>query len=190
LRVLLDENLPRRLKRHLPSDVEAVTVQERGWSGKKNGALLRDVAGGNSTRTMKGHLKRLLDQLDSTMESHEEVGDTDVREQMYAAVYHGFIVQTPDYTLPSEFGMFEPAGNSAVRSALTEFISAASALGIPTPQQRFEAFQDNSVLSSAGNAYDEYFGDAGSLDELPTLMVQRPKPAETPSAKPWWRFWE
>lgn len=44
MRVLLDENLPRRLKRRLPAGVEAVTVQERGWAGKKNGELLRDAA--------------------------------------------------------------------------------------------------------------------------------------------------
>ena len=41
MRVLLDENLPRQLKRHLTSAVEVLTVQERGWSGKKNSELLR-----------------------------------------------------------------------------------------------------------------------------------------------------
>ena len=36
MRVLLDENLPRQLKRHFSADVEVLTVQERGWSGIKN----------------------------------------------------------------------------------------------------------------------------------------------------------
>lgn len=40
MRVLLDENLPRRLKRFLPPGVEALTVQERGWGSKENGELL------------------------------------------------------------------------------------------------------------------------------------------------------
>lgn len=40
MRLLLDENLPRSLKRHLTSH-QAVTVQEMGWSGIKNGSLLR-----------------------------------------------------------------------------------------------------------------------------------------------------
>jgi hypothetical protein len=39
-RVLLDENLPRLLKRELPG-VEVHTVAEMGWAGIKNGKLLR-----------------------------------------------------------------------------------------------------------------------------------------------------
>jgi len=45
MRVLLDENLPRQLKRHLTGDDEVLTVPERGWSGKKNSELLRLAAG-------------------------------------------------------------------------------------------------------------------------------------------------
>ncbi|MCC2668650.1 MAG: hypothetical protein K0Q72_1121 [Armatimonadetes bacterium] len=41
MRVLLDENLDRRLKRHFDADFVVVTVAEHGWSGKKNGELLR-----------------------------------------------------------------------------------------------------------------------------------------------------
>ena len=40
MRVLLDECLPRRLKRSL-ADHEVVTVPEAGWAGKSNGDLLR-----------------------------------------------------------------------------------------------------------------------------------------------------
>ena len=42
IRVLLDENLPRRLKWSL--EAEALTVPERGWGGIKNGTLLRLAA--------------------------------------------------------------------------------------------------------------------------------------------------
>ena len=42
IRVLLDENLPRKLKWLL--ETETVTVPERGWSGIKNGPLLRLAA--------------------------------------------------------------------------------------------------------------------------------------------------
>lgn len=42
IRVLLDENLPRKLKWSL--EAEVVTVPERGWGGIKNGPLLRLAA--------------------------------------------------------------------------------------------------------------------------------------------------
>lgn len=41
MRVLLDENLPRRLTRLFGEEVQAKTVGHRGWSGKRNGELLR-----------------------------------------------------------------------------------------------------------------------------------------------------
>ncbi len=41
MRVLLDENVDRRLKQSLDDEFEVLTVTERGWSGKKNGDLLR-----------------------------------------------------------------------------------------------------------------------------------------------------
>ncbi len=40
MRVLLDENLDRRLKKAFETQIEVLTVIERGWSGKKNGELL------------------------------------------------------------------------------------------------------------------------------------------------------
>lgn len=45
-RILLDECIPHRLRRSLPGD-DVRAVQELGWSGTQNGALLRlAVAGG------------------------------------------------------------------------------------------------------------------------------------------------
>jgi hypothetical protein len=40
MRLLLDECVPKRLKRHL-SEHDVQTVPEAGWAGLKNGALLR-----------------------------------------------------------------------------------------------------------------------------------------------------
>ena len=42
MRILLDENLPRKLKWSL--NAEAWTVPERGWGGIKNGRLLKLAA--------------------------------------------------------------------------------------------------------------------------------------------------
>ena len=43
MRILLDECLPRRLRRSLPGH-EVQTVQELDWAGTKNGVLLRRAA--------------------------------------------------------------------------------------------------------------------------------------------------
>lgn len=40
MRLLLDESLPRGLKRHLSAH-DVATVPEQGWAGKSNGELLR-----------------------------------------------------------------------------------------------------------------------------------------------------
>lgn len=41
MRILLDENLPKRLKFRLPEQShDANTAREMGWNGKKNGELL------------------------------------------------------------------------------------------------------------------------------------------------------
>jgi hypothetical protein len=44
MRVLLDECLPRGLKKHLAGH-DVRTVPEAGWAGAKNGALLRAASG-------------------------------------------------------------------------------------------------------------------------------------------------
>ena len=43
MRILLDESLPRKLRLELPGH-DAQTVQKRGWSGLKNGDLLREAS--------------------------------------------------------------------------------------------------------------------------------------------------
>ena len=42
-RVLLDENVDRKLKHSFEPQYEVVTVREHGWSGKKNGELLPEA---------------------------------------------------------------------------------------------------------------------------------------------------
>ena len=41
MRVLLDEDIPHRLRLQFPPGHEVETVEYRGWKGLKNGALLR-----------------------------------------------------------------------------------------------------------------------------------------------------
>src|SRR5262245_46386651 len=111
---------------------------------------------------MKQALKQLIDDLDAIFEEHEELGDTDVREQMAMAIHHALIAPEPDYALPKAFGMFSEEANSRVREALDAFLEdpeiVAAKESLSTPQARLDAFQDIAVESDEGNTYDEYFG--------------------------------
>jgi predicted nuclease of predicted toxin-antitoxin system len=40
MKILLDENIPRRLKFDFDTNDEVISVQEMNWQGKKNGELL------------------------------------------------------------------------------------------------------------------------------------------------------
>lgn len=56
---------------------------------------------------MKKALKQLLNSLDKLAEGdHDEVLDTDVREQMHDVVYKTLVEPVAGYELPEEFGMF------------------------------------------------------------------------------------
>ena len=112
-------------------------------------------------------MKSLLNALDRVIEKHEEVGDTAVREAMFAAVFDGFLKPQPGYLLPPEFGMFSKAGNAAVHKILARFIEQAEAAArqdnLMTPQQRLDAFQGE-VESNDGNGADEYFGYCDGIE--------------------------
>jgi hypothetical protein len=114
-------------------------------------------------------LVELLNDLDAIGQAHDEIGDTDVREQMSAAVFDGFIQPRSQFSLPSEFGMFSEVGNRLVRAALEKFLQragpVAQAQGIQSDQQRLDAFQAESVQSASGTYYDDYFG---WMEELPS----------------------
>ncbi len=48
MKLLLDENLPKRLKEHFP-EFEIYTVAKKGWNGKSNAELLNLMIGDNFT---------------------------------------------------------------------------------------------------------------------------------------------
>src|SRR5437899_2212032 len=141
---------------------------------------------------MKIALKQLLDRLDAIREKHPELGDTDVREALAAAIYHSFILRVPGYSLPESLGMHSAEANAAVRIALAEFLDASAGSGARTPLQRFAAFQDATIESDAGHCYEEYFGYAPSYEDLVATMSHPPAiQASVPKAtSPWWQFWK
>ncbi len=115
---------------------------------------------------MKQALKELIDDLVKVDEEHEEVTDTDVREEMFTAIHQAFIEPKDKFKLPNDFAMFSPKGNKKVKEALQRFLSnpevQTAAKELKRPQERLDAFQDLSVEGSNGYTYDEFFGYADS----------------------------
>jgi hypothetical protein len=121
---------------------------------------------------MKALLKKLLDSLDSIAETHGELNDTDVCEALADTLDNAFIHQTSGYVLPTSLGMFTPAADALVHTALSQFLSAALAIGrLRSAQQRRYAFQDSSIVTAAGHTYRDYFGHADNED--PSVEAQK-----------------
>lgn len=113
---------------------------------------------------IKNALMTLLNALDKIAEQHREVYDTAVREEMAMAVHRAFIVPVQDFELDTNFAMFSDEGNQHVRTALEQFLQhpevTAAKVQISTPEERLAAFQDDSVETSEGTTYEDYFGYA------------------------------
>lgn len=114
------------------------------------------------TRIIKDALRQFLTALDKILAKHTELGDTDVSEQIYRAIYRGFIQPQKGYLLPEKFGMFSDAGDRLVRTALEGFLThsevVAASRALKTPEDRFAAFQDIEAKTSDGTFYGDYFG--------------------------------
>jgi hypothetical protein len=121
------------------------------------------------TRIIKKALKQLLTTFDKIYAKHGEVGDSDVRDRMYAAIYRSFIQPRRDYELPAEFGMFSDKGNDLVRAGLHQFLThpelLAAAKVLQSAEDRFAAFQDSDVETSKGTTCFEYFGYSNRVRE-------------------------
>jgi hypothetical protein len=111
---------------------------------------------------MKDTLKSLLDHLQTIGENHEELFDTDVRQNMSNAIVDGFVRHRHDYIVPDDFGMFSKEANRAVKAAIAQYIAAAiqkaDEMELTGFHERLNAVQDSSVRSFGGNDYDEFLG--------------------------------
>lgn len=112
-------------------------------------------------------LELLLNTLEEIAQEHDELYDTDCREQMSEAIFNGFIFEKESYVMPNSFGLSKEEGNSAVKKALTTYIETMLPLAKEaTPEERLEMFQDDDVYSQSGEAPDDFFGwfDVEDLD--------------------------
>ena len=107
-------------------------------------------------------LRALLDALDVVASTHEEVGDTVVRERMSEVVQDFFIEPRPGATWPETYGMRQPVGDALVAAALRRFVADASSTCARHPRcsaaDRLAMFQSEDVESERGSFFDDYFG--------------------------------
>lgn len=114
---------------------------------------------------MEELLRQLLNRLESIGHDHEELYDTECREQMSEAVMNGFVRATSNYALPDAFGLHSAEANQAVRQALAEYVAGATAraaeLRLGGFHDRLAVLQNPHVESEGeGSFYDDFFGYA------------------------------
>ena len=111
---------------------------------------------------METVLLELLHRLEVIGDEHGELFDSDVREAMDDAVFYGFIMPRPGYTLPDKFAMFKPEGDRKVLEVVSWFLpaarEAAERAGLDTFHKRLRAFQNLDVRTARQNDYNDFFG--------------------------------
>lgn len=118
----------------------------------------------------------MLNKLEEIGNDHEELFDSDVCQDMEDAIMNGFVRRKLQYEIPQDFGMFSDEANSAVREAISEYVSTcnnkADELGIVAFHDRLNAHQDGSVVTAQRNDYEEFFGHARNefFDELGNVI--------------------
>lgn len=108
-------------------------------------------------------LKVLLNRLEAVGRVHEELYDSECREQLSRAIFDGFLKPQRNFKLPDDFGLYSVDANTRVREALGAYIADASARASvtsdPSFHDRLEAFQNHSVRSDDERLfYDDFFG--------------------------------
>jgi hypothetical protein len=123
------------------------------------------VAYDKKTQIIRRALKQFLTALDKIYAKHEELGDTAVRDRLYAAILKSFIMPEKAYKLPEQFGMFSSEADRLVHAAVQRFLQhpevVAARKKLNTPDERLNAFQDTDVETSEETNVFEYFGLRG-----------------------------
>jgi hypothetical protein len=117
---------------------------------------------------MAALLKQVMEELEVIGEAHDELYDTDIKENLFEAVCAGFVKPQAGFRLFDDFGLASEEANHQVQAALARYLQAANEraleLGLTTPRQRLHAFQNGEVCTDEGQYPDDFFGWAESID--------------------------
>jgi len=107
-------------------------------------------------------LRQFLESLTAIESSHEELGDSDVRQMIGDAVMDGFVRATKNYVLPLDFGMRSSDANFVVREALRTFIHAANGQAknqsLEDFHERLASVQNRNVQTAERRDYEDFLG--------------------------------
>jgi hypothetical protein len=113
---------------------------------------------------MEALLLELLRRLELLGDAHEELYDSEAREQIGAIVMDGFVRRKVGFTIPDRLGMLSEAADLELRQALISYIDDANKLaeqmGISSFHERLAAFQNRAVRTNPAIdvGYEELFG--------------------------------
>jgi hypothetical protein len=108
-------------------------------------------------------LAGLLDALEEVAESHPELLDTDVREQLWDVIERKYVHLDRQYTIPEDLGMFSPEANSMLRRVLdhhlNNLVTIADLFRLDTEAERLRTILNPTVRSTpGGHSYDYFLG--------------------------------
>ena len=131
---------------------------------------------------LKDSVRKLFNALESIGKAHEELYDTDVREQLAETLYFGFVWAHPMPSQPVTYGMFSAEGDAAVAKAVSVFLKEAIRLAneehVGAGRPRHAALQNASILTRSGQSYENFIGHADQpfdIQRLPTSRFQGPE---------------
>ena len=113
---------------------------------------------------MESLLLELLRRLERLGVNHEELYDSEAREQIGGLVMEGFVRKTPGFIMPERLGMLSEEADTELRRTLSEYIDAANRLaeeiGLSSFHARLAAFQHRAVRTNPtiDVDYEELFG--------------------------------
>ena len=107
-------------------------------------------------------ISALLEDLEAVAKEHEEIFDTDVREQLWSFLEIRFIQLKKETPIPAKFGMFSPEGNARIAEVFTRnsgnLDTIIDVFSLDTYEKRLQSFTNPRLTSSAGSHLDDFFG--------------------------------
>lgn len=121
----------------------------------------------------------LYEKLESLLDSHNELTDTEVRESIHLVLTYYFVWNNDLTEFPKSFCMFDKEGDDAVGTAIHEFLNTIkrdSALGdIGVGIERLDYLQNEELVTPGGRHYYDFIGIRKTpikIDCLPEYLFE------------------